>query len=143
MTTVSPLTLTGNSDSSDRRTTLGRRRTQTPSSSYEPKGTIIPDEELMQATTPRTTAKLQRTCTEDYKDPQFDALNDSVAGFSTTIELRVTEMTQEMKSIGDRGRKATDALVSAFQRRSSLRSADHKSAEALEIERGLDMKESF
>eukprot|EP00971_Amphidinium_carterae_P155433 3082477-Amphidinium_carterae.1 len=49
---VSPLTLTGNSDSSDRRTTLGKRRTQPYSTGYEPKGTVVPDEELMQATTP-------------------------------------------------------------------------------------------
>eukprot|EP00971_Amphidinium_carterae_P232601 4615893-Amphidinium_carterae.1 len=44
-------------------------------------------------------------------------------------------MMQEIKSIGERGRQAADALVSAFQRRSSLRSTDHKSAEALEIEK--------
>eukprot|EP00971_Amphidinium_carterae_P107946 2136987-Amphidinium_carterae.1 len=78
MTTVSPLTLTGNSDSSDRRTSLGKRRTQTPSTGYEPNGTVVPDEELMQATTPRTTAKLRKTCSDDYKDPQFDTLHDSV-----------------------------------------------------------------
>eukprot|EP00971_Amphidinium_carterae_P299945 5958841-Amphidinium_carterae.1 len=44
-------------------------------------------------------------------------------------------MTQEIKSIGDRGRQAADALVSAFQRRSSLRSTDQKSAVALEIDK--------
>eukprot|EP00971_Amphidinium_carterae_P029528 581348-Amphidinium_carterae.1 len=40
-----------------------------------------------------------------------------------------------MKSIEDRGRQAADALVTAFQRRSSLRSASQKSAEQVEIER--------
>eukprot|EP00971_Amphidinium_carterae_P327080 6458242-Amphidinium_carterae.5 len=43
---------------------------------------VVPEEELMQATTPRTTAKLRRTCSEDYKDPQFDSLNDNAVGFS-------------------------------------------------------------
>eukprot|EP00971_Amphidinium_carterae_P239596 4756745-Amphidinium_carterae.1 len=95
MTTVSPLTLTGNSDSSDRRTTLAKRRTQTPSTGYEPKGTVVPDEELMLATTPRTTAKLRRTCSEDYKDLQFDALDS------------------EMKSIGER---YTEALQKTYSR---------------------------
>eukprot|EP00971_Amphidinium_carterae_P107947 2136988-Amphidinium_carterae.1 len=139
MTTVSPLTLAGNSDSSDRRTSLGKRRTQAPSTGYEPNGTVVPDEELimllMQATTPRRTAKLRRTCSDDCKDPQFDTLHDRVVGFSTTIELHVTEMTQEIKSIGDRGRQAAEALVSAYHRRTSLRSTDQKSAEVLEIEK--------
>eukprot|EP00971_Amphidinium_carterae_P001468 29229-Amphidinium_carterae.1 len=40
-----------------------------------------------------------------------------------------------MKSIEDRGRQAAEALVSAFQRRSSLRSADQKSAEQMEIDK--------
>eukprot|EP00971_Amphidinium_carterae_P133081 2635176-Amphidinium_carterae.1 len=44
-------------------------------------------------------------------------------------------MTQEMKSIGDRGREAADILVKAFQKRSALRSATQKSAEAMEIDR--------
>eukprot|EP00971_Amphidinium_carterae_P351289 6492027-Amphidinium_carterae.1 len=95
----------------------------------------MPEEELLQATTPRTTAKLRRTCSNGYQDPQFDALNDSVVGFSTTIQLRVTEMTQEMKSIEERGRHAAEAMVSAFQRRTSLRSAERKSAEQVEIEK--------
>eukprot|EP00971_Amphidinium_carterae_P078412 1551176-Amphidinium_carterae.1 len=37
MTTVSPLILHGNSESSDRRTTPTKRRTNTPSTGYEPK----------------------------------------------------------------------------------------------------------
>eukprot|EP00971_Amphidinium_carterae_P123639 2448567-Amphidinium_carterae.1 len=61
MTTVSPLTLTSNSDSSDRRSTASKRRTNYVSSGYEAQGTSVPNEELMQATTPRTTAKLRRT----------------------------------------------------------------------------------
>eukprot|EP00971_Amphidinium_carterae_P137468 2724288-Amphidinium_carterae.1 len=69
MTTVSPLTLTGNSDLSDRQSPASKRRTNYLSSGYEPNGTSVPNEELMQATTPRTTAKLRRTCSEDYKDP--------------------------------------------------------------------------
>eukprot|EP00971_Amphidinium_carterae_P123956 2455085-Amphidinium_carterae.1 len=40
-----------------------------------------------------------------------------------------------MKSIEDRGRQAAEALVSAFQRRSSLRSAEQKSAEQVEIDK--------
>eukprot|EP00971_Amphidinium_carterae_P303857 6037497-Amphidinium_carterae.2 len=119
MTSVSPLTLQGTSESNDRRTSPGKRRTHTPSTGYEPnEGTVVPDEELIQATTPRTTAKLRRTCSEDYKDPQFDVLNDSVVGFSTTIELRVTEMTQdlrqEIKSIDDAWKKQS---VPAARRR--------------------------
>eukprot|EP00971_Amphidinium_carterae_P255180 5065784-Amphidinium_carterae.2 len=44
-------------------------------------------------------------------------------------------MTQEMKSIEDRGGQAADALITAFRRRSSLRSTDQKSAEQMEIEK--------
>eukprot|EP00971_Amphidinium_carterae_P269067 5337866-Amphidinium_carterae.1 len=44
-------------------------------------------------------------------------------------------MTQEMKSIEDRGRQAADALATAFRRRASLRSSDQKSAEQVEIEK--------
>eukprot|EP00971_Amphidinium_carterae_P041282 810523-Amphidinium_carterae.1 len=44
-------------------------------------------------------------------------------------------MTQEMKSIEDRGRQAADALVTAFRRGSSLRSTDQKSAEQVEMEK--------
>eukprot|EP00971_Amphidinium_carterae_P221010 4388036-Amphidinium_carterae.1 len=40
-----------------------------------------------------------------------------------------------MKSIEDRGRQAAEALVTAFQRRNSLRSAERKSAEQQEIEK--------
>eukprot|EP00971_Amphidinium_carterae_P024297 479626-Amphidinium_carterae.1 len=60
LTTVSPLTQTGNSDSSERRTPQNKRSFP---SSYEPNGTV-PVEELMKATTPgtpRTAAKLRRT----------------------------------------------------------------------------------
>eukprot|EP00971_Amphidinium_carterae_P029143 573307-Amphidinium_carterae.1 len=44
-------------------------------------------------------------------------------------------MTQEIKSIEYRGRQAAEALVTAFRRRTSLRSAEQKSAEQLEIEK--------
>eukprot|EP00971_Amphidinium_carterae_P310900 6178449-Amphidinium_carterae.1 len=44
-------------------------------------------------------------------------------------------MSQEMKSIENRGRQVAEALVTAFQRRSSLRSAERKSAEQVEIEK--------
>eukprot|EP00971_Amphidinium_carterae_P144806 2869011-Amphidinium_carterae.2 len=73
---------------------------------------VVPEGELLQVTTPR----------EDYKGPQFDSMNDNVVGFSQTIELRVTEMMQEIKTISDQGRQQTEALVRAFQTRSSLRS---------------------
>eukprot|EP00971_Amphidinium_carterae_P165255 3275827-Amphidinium_carterae.1 len=41
---------------------------------------VVPEEELLQVTTPRTTALLRRRCSEGYKDPQFDALNNNVVG---------------------------------------------------------------
>eukprot|EP00971_Amphidinium_carterae_P117409 2325673-Amphidinium_carterae.1 len=44
-------------------------------------------------------------------------------------------MTQKIKSIKDRGRQAAEALVTAFRRRTSLRSAEQKSADQLEIEK--------
>eukprot|EP00971_Amphidinium_carterae_P051298 1009925-Amphidinium_carterae.1 len=44
-------------------------------------------------------------------------------------------MTQEMKSIEDRGRQAAESLVTAFKRRTSLRSAQQKTAEQLELEK--------
>eukprot|EP00971_Amphidinium_carterae_P119168 2360730-Amphidinium_carterae.1 len=44
-------------------------------------------------------------------------------------------MSQEIKSIKDRGRQAAEALVTAFQRRSSLRSAERKLAEQVGIEK--------
>eukprot|EP00971_Amphidinium_carterae_P263600 5229782-Amphidinium_carterae.1 len=44
-------------------------------------------------------------------------------------------MSQEMKSIEDRGRQAAEARITAFYRRSFLRSAERKSAEQLKIEK--------
>eukprot|EP00971_Amphidinium_carterae_P290787 5774334-Amphidinium_carterae.1 len=44
-------------------------------------------------------------------------------------------MTQEIKSIEDRGRQAADELVMAFQRRSGSRSANQKSADQREIDK--------
>eukprot|EP00971_Amphidinium_carterae_P312216 6205776-Amphidinium_carterae.1 len=43
--------------------------------------------------------------------------------------------TSEIKSIEERGRQATDALITAFRRRAFLRSAEQKSAEQMEIEK--------
>eukprot|EP00971_Amphidinium_carterae_P169903 3366337-Amphidinium_carterae.1 len=63
--TVSPLALTGDSNASDRRSTASKRRTNYLSSGYEPKVSSVPEEELLQAITPRTTAKLRRTCNND------------------------------------------------------------------------------
>eukprot|EP00971_Amphidinium_carterae_P242887 4822588-Amphidinium_carterae.1 len=40
-----------------------------------------------------------------------------------------------MKSIEDQGRQAAEALVTAFQRRICLRSADRKLAEKVEIKK--------
>eukprot|EP00971_Amphidinium_carterae_P151885 3010221-Amphidinium_carterae.1 len=77
-TTVSPLALTVDSNFSDRRSAGGKRRTTYYSSGYEDQGSSVPEEELLQATTPRTPAKLRRTCSNGYQDPQFDALSDSV-----------------------------------------------------------------
>eukprot|EP00971_Amphidinium_carterae_P293411 5825419-Amphidinium_carterae.1 len=44
-------------------------------------------------------------------------------------------MSQEIKTIGDRGRQQTEAMVRAFQTRSSLRPTDQQPAHTLEIER--------